>query len=220
MRRAKSSLKNQETPKHFQAYHAVKAMIAEHKLVPGQKLILRDMENRLAMSKTPIINGLMMLKQEGLVVSKNNRGFFMRDVTAEEAEHIYDLREKLESISIEFAITNYKDNDLIKLEKKLELYRSYSAPVYDRKRMLYDTDFHMQIAEMGKNKFFISMIKQFYENIYFSLNVVFLTPNIEKFKEHHAMVFKAIKNRDLKKAKEILRKHTRAAKELIVAALQ
>lgn len=209
-----------EITKHQEAYNAIKRLIAEHKLVPGQKLILRDLEETLGMSKTPIINSLMMLEQEGLVASKTNRGFFMKEVTAEEAEQIYDLREKLEAISIDYAVANHAPRDLDVLKKALERYKNYSAPVYDRTRLQFDTEFHMQIAVMGKNTFFTAMIRQFYENIYFSLNVVYLTPYIDNFKNEHEIVFEAIKNRDLKKAKKTLAIHTRAARKLLVAALR
>jgi DNA-binding GntR family transcriptional regulator len=162
----------------------------------------------------------MRLEQEGLVVSKRNRGFFMREVSADEAEQIYDLREKLEEISIGYAIKNYDSDDLNILEQKLNLYKNYSAPIYDRKRLELDTEFHMQIAKMGKNDFFTSMIKQFYENIYFSLNVVYLTSYIDNFKEEHELIFNAVKEGNLTEAKRVLRLHTRAARKLLVAALE
>ena len=206
--------------KNFKAYNAIKELVAVHKLSPGQKLIYRDLEEALGMSKTPIINGLMKLEQEGLVVSKRNRGFFMRKVSADEAEQIYDLREKLEEISIGYAIKNYDSDDLNILEQKLNLYKNYSAPIYDRKRLELDTEFHMQIAKMGKNDFFTSMIKQFYENIYFSLNVVYLTSYIDNFKEKHELIFNAVKEGNLTEAKRVLRLHTRAARKLLVAALE
>jgi DNA-binding GntR family transcriptional regulator len=206
--------------KNFKAYNAIKELVAVHKLSPGQKLIYRDLEEALGMSKTPIINGLMRLEQEGLVVSKRNRGFFMREVSADEAEQIYDLREKLEEISIGYAIKNYDSDDLNILEQKLNLYKNYSAPIYDRKRLELDTEFHMQIAKMGKNDFFTSMIKQFYENIYFSLNVVYLTSYIDNFKEEHELIFNAVKEGNLTEAKRVLRLHTRAARKLLVAALE
>jgi DNA-binding GntR family transcriptional regulator len=209
-----------EISKQKEAYYALKKLIAEHKLIPGQKLILRDLEETLGMSKTPINNSLIMLEQEGLVVSKTNRGFFMKEVSAEMAEQIYDLREKLEAISIDYAIANHDSQDLDVLKEKLERYRDYSAPVYDRQRLQFDTEFHMQIAIMGKNSFFTEMIKQFYENIYFSLNVVYLTPYIDNFKAEHEIVFDAIKNRDLEKAKKALADHTLAARKLLVAALK
>jgi len=213
-------MKKSGMSKNLKAYNAIKELVAVHKLSPGQKLIYRDLEEALGMSKTPIINGLMRLEQEGIVVSKRNRGFFMREVSADEAEQIYDLREKLEEISIGYAIKNYDSDDLNILEQKLNLYKNYSAPIYDRKRLELDTEFHMQIAKMGKNDFFTSMIKQFYENIYFSLNVVYLTSYIDNFKEEHELVFNAIKERNLTETIRVLRLHTRAARKLLVAALE
>lgn len=212
-------MKKSEISKNLKAYNAIKELVAGRKLSPGQKLIYRDLEEALGMSKTPIINGLVRLEQEGLVVSKRNRGFFMREVSAREAEQIYDLREKLEEISISYAIKNHDRDDLKILKKKLNHYNNYSAHIYDRKRLELDTEFHMQIAKMGKNKFFTSMIKQFYENIYFTLNVVYLSSYIDSFKEEHELVFTAIKERNLKEAKKILRLHTRAARKLLVVAL-
>lgn len=213
-------MKKSEISKNLKAYNAIKELVAVHKLSPGQKLIYRDLEEALGMSKTPIINGLMRLEQEGLVVSKRNRGFFMREVSADEAEQIYDLREKLEEISIGYAIKNYDSDDLNILEQKLNLYKNYSAPTYDRKRLELDTEFHMQIAKMGKNDFFTSMIKQFYENIYFSLNVVYLTSYIDNFKEEHELIFNAVKEGNLTETIRVLRLHTRAARKLLVAALE
>lgn len=212
-------MKKSEISKNLKAYNAIKELVAGRKLYPGQKLIYRDLEEVLGMSKTPIINGLVRLEQEGLVVSKRNRGFFMREVSAREAEQIYDLREKLEEISISYAIKNHNRNDLDILKKKLNHYNNYSSHIYDRKRLELDTEFHMQIAKMGKNEFFTSMIKQFYENIYFTLNVVYLSSYIKSFKEEHELVFTAIKKRNLKEAKKVLRLHTRAARKLLVAAL-
>ena len=206
--------------KNLEAYNAIKELVAGHKLSPGQKLIYRDLEEELGMSKTPIINGLVRLEHEGFVVSKKNRGFFIKKFSAEEAKQIYDLREKLEEISIDYAIKNYNNKDLKILEEKLNLYNNYSAPMYDRKRLELDTEFHMQIAKMGKNDFFTSMIKQFYENIYFSLNVVYLTSYVDNFKEEHKLIFNTIKQRDLKEVKKILRFHTRAARKLFMAALE
>ncbi len=208
-----------EMSKNLKAYNAIKELVAGHKLSPGQKLIYRDLEEALGMSKTPIINGLMRLEQEGMVISKRNRGFFMKEVSADEAEQIYDLREKLEEISISYAIKNHGSNDLNILEEKLNHYNDYSTPIYDRKRLEFDTEFHMQIARMGKNDFFTSMIKQFYENIYFTLNVVYLTSYIDSFKKEHKLIFNAIMKRNLREAKKILRLHTRAARKLLVAAL-
>ncbi len=61
--------------KNHEAYKAIKDLIFNGQLFPGQRIIYRDLEEKLKMSKTPIINALMMLERDDLVVSKKNRGF-------------------------------------------------------------------------------------------------------------------------------------------------
>jgi len=50
----------------------------------------------LNVSKIPLREALVRLEQDGLVVSHANRGFFVRGMSASEAEEIYELRLKLE----------------------------------------------------------------------------------------------------------------------------
>lgn len=208
-----------ETSKNIEAYQAIKQLIVNQRLFPGQKLIYRDLEEMLGMSKTPIINSLMRLEQEGFVVSKKNRGFFMKEVSAREAEQIFELRERLEVISLEYAVKHRSAQDLKALEEKISLYENHKALVYDRKRWEIDTSIHMQIATMSKNDYFSSMIKNFYDSIYFILNVVHLTPHINKFNEEHRILHAAIRDRDVTVATGVIRSHIQAAGKLLIAAL-
>jgi DNA-binding GntR family transcriptional regulator len=50
----------------------------------------------LGISKIPLREALARLEQEGLVRSEPNRGFFVRPLSAAEAEEVYALRLKLE----------------------------------------------------------------------------------------------------------------------------
>lgn len=214
-----STSKSPEASKALQAYEGIKGLVAAKRLHPGQKLLYRELERELGMSKTPIINGLMMLEQEGLVLSEKNRGFFMRPVSAAEAGQIYGLREKLEEISIEYAIRNHQPEDLKVLAERVRQYSTYASPLYDRKRLDLDTAIHMQIARMGRNEFFTAMIERFYQSIYFRLNVAVLGASVEKFADDHERLLAAIRRKSLAGAKRILRSHTRAAGKLMLAAL-
>jgi DNA-binding GntR family transcriptional regulator len=51
---------------------------------------------QLRVSKIPLREALARLEQDGLVISQPNRGFFVQQMTPEEAEEIYALRLKLE----------------------------------------------------------------------------------------------------------------------------
>lgn len=50
----------------------------------------------LGVSKIPLREALTRLEQEGLVRSRANRGYFVRELTIAEAEEVYALRLKLE----------------------------------------------------------------------------------------------------------------------------
>ena len=50
----------------------------------------------LGISKIPLREALARLEQEGLVRAEPNRGFFVRPLSASEAEEVYELRLKLE----------------------------------------------------------------------------------------------------------------------------
>jgi len=206
--------------KNYEAYKAIKDLIFSGQLFPGQKIVYRDLEEKLNMSKTPIINALMILERDDLVVSKKNRGFCIRVVNRKEAEQIYELRQTLEKIAIENAIKNYDKHDLEILKRRLDEYEEYESDLYDHKRWTLDSAFHLQICTMGKNAFFVKMMEQFYENIYFMLKVIFLNPSLAKFKKDHKLLYKAIKGRNLEAAQRIAWEHFDTAKELLAKQLR
>lgn len=200
--------------KGSEAYSAIKELIQLKKLVPGQKIIYRDLEEKLGMSKTPIINGLIRLEEEGLVISIKNRGFYIKEESLLEAGQIFDLREKLEQISMEFAVENSKDSDLVILKEKMIAYHKYVTPIYDRKKLELDTNFHLQIAVMGGNQYFAKLMSRFYESDFFKLNLSYFLPYVQEFSEEHELLYEALKRRNLQEAQKIVRHHIRAGKKL------
>lgn len=198
-----------------EAYSAIKELIYSNRLVPGQKIIYRDLEEKLGMSKTPIINGLIRLEEEGLVVSKKNRGFYIKEENPEQARQIFDLREKLEGVALDFAIEKVSDDELAVLEEKMRAYDVYQPPIYDRKKLDLDTEFHIQIAEMGGNQYFAELIGRFYENVFFKLNLIYFTSYMREFSKEHHQLFKAIEAKELDAARAIIRRHFQTAKKLV-----
>jgi DNA-binding GntR family transcriptional regulator len=56
------------------AYEALKKDITEHVFIPGQKIILREMNERYGISETPIKQALNRLIAEGIVKAHPGRG--------------------------------------------------------------------------------------------------------------------------------------------------
>lgn len=65
--------------------------------VPVDVPIRQDLlASQLGVSKIPLREALTRLEQEGLLRSQANRGFFVRALSAQEAEEVFALRQKLE----------------------------------------------------------------------------------------------------------------------------
>jgi DNA-binding GntR family transcriptional regulator len=201
--------------KEMQAYLGIKKLIFERGIYPGQKVIYRDFEELLGMSKTPIINAFARLEQEKLVTSRQNRGYYIKKWTKAEIVQLYTLRTELEAIAIDYAIMHCRANDLALLKIDLEEYLSYDSDVYDNTRLKLDLSFHLRIAKIGGNDFLTSILSQFYEKIMIGQPIFFLTPLIKRFKADHTRIYEAIKGKNARKAKKINRAHEMISIEIL-----
>lgn len=70
----------------------IEALILEGALKPGQRLNEQAIATRLSVSRGPIREACRALAELGLVYQIPNRGIFVKHLTMEEAEEVYDLR--------------------------------------------------------------------------------------------------------------------------------
>jgi DNA-binding GntR family transcriptional regulator len=64
--------------------------------LPGQQVNESFISSRLNVSRGPVREALQRLSQEGLLISKPNRGVFVIDLAERDVDEIYGLREILE----------------------------------------------------------------------------------------------------------------------------
>lgn len=81
----------------------VRDRILSGKVPPNSPIRQEALASELGISKIPLREALTRLEQEGLVHSHTNRGFFVRELSASEAEEVYALRLKLEPDAVAMA---------------------------------------------------------------------------------------------------------------------
>ncbi|GAA3532958.1 GntR family transcriptional regulator [Amycolatopsis ultiminotia] len=91
------------------ALAAIKRGILTGGLRPGQQLVEADLAEVLQMSKTPVREALKTLVGSGLVVLSRFKGAVVRELDAEAASAIYDLRLLLEPEAVRRAVANGAD---------------------------------------------------------------------------------------------------------------
>ena len=86
-------------------YDEIKSKILTNELKPNEKLDIDYLSTSLGVSRTPVTNALKSLQKDGYVVINPRSGSYVRELTKEELEYIFDFREVLEAQVIRKAIT-------------------------------------------------------------------------------------------------------------------
>ena len=76
----------------------IEQLILRGELAIGQRINESDLASRFGMSRGPIREALRALEESRLVRSEKNRGVFVREVSIDEADEIYDVREALDQL--------------------------------------------------------------------------------------------------------------------------
>lgn len=118
---------------------ALREAIASGELMPGDRLVERDISARTGVSRGPVREAILVLEQEGLVVSHSYRGAQVAEVSADEAEQILlPIRIVLEKFAFRQALGRFTDDDHRALQDLIdEMTRAAKA---EDRRALADAD--------------------------------------------------------------------------------
>lgn len=78
------------------AYNALREDIIEWRLRPGTVLAEVEQSERLGVSRTPLREALSRLSAEGLTTAAGGRGVVVTDISLEDIDELFELRETLE----------------------------------------------------------------------------------------------------------------------------
>ena len=206
--------KEKENSKDY-AYRVLKDNIMTLNLKPGELLSEADLSEKLGISRTPIREVLMRLKNEHLIEVKPQTGTYISLIDANLIEEAMFMRYTLEKEVLKTVSNNINDNLLIELEKnlfaqKLIANRDDSAIEFHK----LDKKFHELLFE-GSNK------KNIWNSIlnisthYNRMRLLFeMQANKEEIINQHEEYLNVIKNKSLDDIDKIVTYHIKGrAKE-------
>lgn len=121
---------------------------------PGDQINEAQVAGQLNVSRGPVREALHRLVQEGLLLSRPNRGVFVKEVTARDIAEVYEAREVIECAAAEI-ITRSEQAERDRIADRLvAITREMSAAIdsgdWDRLRRV-DLSFHTSLVEEGNN---------------------------------------------------------------------
>lgn len=200
-----------------QVYTAIRDMILDGELVPGQKLIQDELAERLGVSRTPLLAAFSKLEKDFLLESKPRRGMFVRTFPAEELVHVYDVRLRLEPLGAAEATVHATDDEIDELRRHCAEFRT-RAENEDPATRAEDYHFHMRIMEMSRNRLLYNIIASY--NIIVIANFYgFLKDPLVSADEHERIV-DAIARRDRQGAMKHMNAHINNSRLHLVRHLE
>lgn len=135
-------------------YERIRAMIADGVLAPGQRVAQETLATCLGVSRTPLVNALKRLAQDGLLRAIPRRGFRVRELSTQELVQLFELRERLEPLAAELAALRISPDEA---ERMADEWRGMaSLPDTPEAHQAYierDRAFHRRLAELSGNPF-------------------------------------------------------------------
>jgi DNA-binding GntR family transcriptional regulator len=219
-RRGKAGRKKADLPVDV-AFRKIKEMMYHHEIVPGQKLLYQELAKKLDMSITPIIQALNRLQLLNIVYSERNKGYYVGETDPVEARELFAAREAFETFLVPVIIKNLTDERIQVLENALnEHVEAASVPEYRRILMIKDTNFHLKMIEFAENRVLFNLSKLIFEQIYLKYRPEYMREaRIKEAAEEHRGILEALKQRDTRKARRLIKQHINNGREHVVSSL-
>jgi DNA-binding GntR family transcriptional regulator len=127
------------------------AIIAD-RLKAGQRIVEREIAEAMQTSRGPVRDALLQLESEGLVERYAHRGTFVMQLSNEDAEEIYSLRQAIESLALEYLVKRATSEDFEELDDLVKEMADMIAGDYGiGKATELDMAFHRALCRISRH---------------------------------------------------------------------
>lgn len=142
-----------------QAYQTIKNNIVNLTYPPGMSLTEAMLTEELGMSRNPVRTALKMLQSEGLIVTDYHKSMIVKEISDQDINEIYELREILETEAFRKIFeTGRAEEYSYRIEEKVVRMCAAAGSIYDWE--VADTKMHMEIISIFDN----NRINRIYES--------------------------------------------------------
>ena len=199
----------------------LRTLILTGKLPPGTPLRLNQLATRLGMSVMPIREALRALEAERLVTFRAHHGATVTELSPEDVEEAYAVREALEGLAARDGVLHLNEDSLGSIRSwftKME----EAAERGDRDVLVaYDQEFHRALFEAGGRPDRARRIVELWESTRRAVPLTYRAWDpLNIAMDAHRPIMDAIERRDVKAVERLSRAHTRQAGSHLLRAMR
>jgi len=155
-------MKNDVNPLGNIAYEKIIEMIFKKQIKVGEKLFEQELADKFGVSRTPIREAFRRLANEGIINIFQNRYSEVINFNEKSIINLGLIRISLDSLASQLAIYYGSNNDFLNLKKIAEQSKKFFLDGDLYNYIKYDCDFHLKLAEIGRNDILFDIQKKLY----------------------------------------------------------
>lgn len=148
-------------------YDQLKEMAVLYHFRPGERINEVELAAGLRVSRTPLREALNRLATEGFLTTTANKGFFARELDANELFDLYELRAYLEQSAVRLACKRASDEEIADLQAFL-LEQDEDSEMLAVEMLKLDEEFHIRLVLLSQNEELAKTVKAVAERIRFA----------------------------------------------------
>lgn len=191
-----------------QAYRTILDAICEGRLTPGERLTQESVAAKLSVSRQPVGQALLLLKQQKFVTEAGRRGLMVAPVDREFMRWIYELRLGIDPLAATLAAERASAADLDRGRALVADGRRALREGSIAELIAADMQFHMYVYEISGNRLFTDTMRQLWNHLRRAMREVLQHRDYRRqvWTEHEQML-RAIAARDGEAAAALARAH-------------
>jgi DNA-binding GntR family transcriptional regulator len=181
---------------------AVRRMIVDGELAAGDRINEVHLSQQLGVSRTPLREALARLTHEGALDTMPRIGHFVRPLSVDEGEQLYEIRPLLDPEALRLAGLPDKQQ----LDRLIGLNDAIAAAKGPDAVSNADDEWHLELLAGCPNKVLIDLIKQFMRRTHrYEVALMREKGNVLAATMNHRSIMAALKRHDLEAACSALR---------------
>jgi len=193
-------------------YVALRKLILDRHLQAGERILVDDLASEMGVSRTPILNALRRLSQEGAVQVFPRRGIYVRRHGKPEMVRLFAVREVLDGLATRLAAAHIETSEIDAFARAFRRHDpTATTPAAIRRYVELDRAFHCRLVELADNDQLRAAMDSINMRLFVWQDGV-VRPPAETIPEHLA-ILDALRRRDPDAAEAAMRLHIRRSLE-------
>jgi phosphonate utilization transcriptional regulator len=202
--------------------HELERRILSGELEPGAKLNEEGIAGTLNVSRGPVREAFRALESAGLVRTEKNRGVFVREVSVDDADELYEVRAGLDELIGRLLAARIQPAHVAELRELLKKMQKAARARSVEAYYPLNVKFHDRLAELTGNRTLLAHYRRLVNELHLYRRET-LARGADSFpistREHSAIV-EALARGDSDRAGKLMYEHAMESRDRLHAALE